>query len=70
MKFVLISLGLAISGLCLTGCNTVQGVGQDLAAGGHALSNAASSVKQSASHRHKKVITRPAPEETTVSSTQ
>ncbi|MCW5589301.1 MAG: entericidin A/B family lipoprotein [Legionellales bacterium] len=40
MKSILISI-LFIGCFTLVGCNTVKGFGQDLSAGGHALSNAA-----------------------------
>ena len=37
---------LLIASLSLTGCNTIAGVGQDVSAGGQAVSKAAYSAKQ------------------------
>lgn len=52
MTFVLVVFG----GFFLNGCNTVQGVGKDLEAGGKAISKAASS-NQSTNHKQPKVTT-------------
>lgn len=45
MKFVSIFL-LALSALSLSACNTVEGVGQDLKAGGQAIENTADENKK------------------------
>ena len=45
-KFLFVTVTLvSIYGLLLAGCHTVQGFGQDVQSGGHALSKAASSDK-------------------------
>jgi len=48
----LIKIGMIFSALVLAGalaaCNTVQGAGEDLQAGGHAISKAASKAKNDA----------------------
>jgi predicted small secreted protein len=51
MSFIKTSITLATFGLisALTACNTVQGAGQDLQAGGHAISKAAVQAKTGAS---------------------
>ena len=41
MKTLISMLLLAVATLSLTACNTVAGVGQDLKAGGQAITNAA-----------------------------
>jgi len=46
MKNILSLLVLAIAVTCLSACNTVKGVGQDVSAGGRDLSKAASSVER------------------------
>lgn len=46
MKFVFPVMAIFAAALFLNACNTVQGAGQDIKAGGQAISNASNDVKQ------------------------
>jgi len=46
MKHLLSITLIAIATLCLSACNTIKGVGQDVSAGGRDLSKAASTVER------------------------
>lgn len=46
MKHILSLILLAITATALTACNTVKGVGQDVATGGRDLSKAANTVER------------------------
>ncbi|MCI0364967.1 MAG: hypothetical protein L0Y44_13870 [Phycisphaerales bacterium] len=44
-RFTLVSCALALAALFIAGCNTVQGVGEDLSAVGQGLADVAEDVK-------------------------
>ncbi len=50
MKHFLLAVAICAV-MILSGCNTVQGFGKDVQAGGQALQNAATDVKQDIKHR-------------------
>ena len=49
MKKVIMVLGIVCSVFAMSGCNTVHGLGKDVSAGGHALTNSADKVQDDAS---------------------
>lgn len=53
IKKLLLPISTLVLVSLLTACNTVEGVGQDIQAGGAALTNAAASTKAPHSSKHK-----------------
>lgn len=45
-KLLMLVSVVAFSAFALAGCNTIKGVGEDVSAGGHALSTAATDVQK------------------------